>query len=269
MKKLVALLFSGIVCAVAAQTAQRGFFKTQSEVQKMTPEERAAYRAEVKERVYKHTGGMVKRPGEQKGRVVYVNAQKKAPAKWLEVSAKFFADNVKISVDVEDGSFSLAKPEIRGELTLFVVDDPALPVLLAAPENRWALVNVATLGGPEVKEAFFRARVEKELTRGFSLLCGAMNSSYPMAVVGPVVKASDLDKFLDAGLPMDVVGRFSPYLAPFGVVPYRMATYRKACQEGWAASPTNDVQKAIFEQVKADKEKGPTNPLKITPPKKQ
>ena len=51
-----------------------------------------------------------------------------------------------------------------------------------------------------------------------------------------------------------------------GITPYRRTTYREACQEGWAPQPTNDVQKAIWEQVKADKERGPTNPITIPPP---
>ena len=263
MKRTMILFFA---CAALSSLAQLPAPATRPSLKDMTPEQRAAHKARVQERVYRHTGGFLRKPGEQRGRVVYVNAQKKAPAKWLEVSAGFFADSVKIAVDVEPGEFNLSKPAVRGELTLFVVDDPALPVLLAAPENRWAVVNVATLGGKDVAEPFFRARVEKELTRGFCLLCGAMNSNYPMAVVGPVVRASDLDKFVDAGLPVDVVARFAPYLKPFGVTPYRTMTYKRACVEGWAPAPTNDVQKAIFEQVKADKERGPTNPLKISPP---
>ena len=48
----------------------------------------------------------------------------------------------------------------------------------------------------------------------------------------------------------------------------RRTSYHKACEEGWAPAPTNEVQKAIWEQVKADKERGPTNPIKIEPPKK-
>ena len=29
----------------------------------------------------------------------------------------------------------------------------------------------------------------------------------------------------------------------------KASTYRKACQEGWALAPTNDVQKAIWKEV--------------------
>jgi hypothetical protein len=46
-------------------------------------------------------------------------------------------------------------------------------------------------------------------------------------------------------------------------------TYRQAYMEGLAPAPTNHYQRAIIEQVKADKERGPTNPLKIPPPPKR
>ena len=49
----------------------------------------------------------------------------------------------------------------------------------------------------------------------------------------------------------------------------RKVSYKRACIEGWAPAPTNDIQKAIWEQAKADKERGPTNPIKIPPPKKK
>ena len=51
--------------------------------------------------------------------------------------------------------------------------------------------------------------------------------------------------------------------------PAIVSTYLKACEEGWAPTPTNEYQKAIWEQVKADKERGPTNPIKIPMPKKK
>ena len=44
-----------------------------------------------------------------------------------------------------------------------------------------------------------------------------------------------------------------------GMTPTRIASYKKACQEGWAPAPTNDVQKAIWEKVHAV----PATPMKI------
>ena len=62
--------------------------------------------------------------------------------------------------------------------------------------------------------------------------------------------------------------RIIKHLKGIGVKPARRTTYKRACQEGWAPAPTNAYQKAIWEQVKADKERGPTNPITIPPPKK-
>ena len=48
-------------------------------------------------------------------------------------------------------------------------------------------------------------------------------------------------------------------------VDVRYVTYRQACIEGWAPAPTNDVQKAIWEKVHSEKERGPSHGLKISP----
>lgn len=210
-------------------------------------------------------GGKIMRPDTQKGEIVYVNCQKKAPRALIDDSVAYFTEVTKFSIRVADGEFDLQNPKIQGSATLFVVDDAKLPSLLAAPEDRWAVVNVSKLdeGG---KQAFFDARVKKELTRGFSLLCGAMNSGYDAAVVGPVTATTDLDQFMDAQLPADVIGRFERYMGPFGVTPAIYTTYRTACKEGWAPSPTNDVQKQVAELVRKEKEEtltAPSKPRKI------
>ena len=44
-----------------------------------------------------------------------------------------------------------------------------------------------------------------------------------------------------------------------GVAVRRRVSYRKACQEGWAPAPTNDIQKAIWDKVHAV----PATPMKI------
>ena len=44
-----------------------------------------------------------------------------------------------------------------------------------------------------------------------------------------------------------------------GILPVRTTTYLQACQEGWAPMPTNAVQKAIWEKVRAI----PQSPMKI------
>ena len=206
------------------------------------------------------TGGKVIVPGSMKGKIVYVNAQSRAPRTWLEQNAATFGEATRLTVEVSDGKFEFPAPSIRGEASLFVVDDPALPPLLSAPESRWAMVNVAPLaGGAGERPQFFAARVQKELTRGFCLLAGAQNSGYPDALVGCVTRPEDLDRFVDCRLPIDVMNRFASYLKGYGITPRIYSTYKKACEEGWAPAPTNEFQRAIWNKV----HKIPDRPLTI------
>ena len=56
------------------------------------------------------------------------------------------------------------------------------------------------------------------------------------------------------------------HLLAIGVTRSQTFSYRELCTQGKAPAPTNDVQRAIWEKVKADKERGPSNPIKIEPP---
>ena len=216
--------------------------------------------------MYERNGGKIQRPGTKKGTITYVNAQTSAPVKWLEANAAVFAERCKFNIKVKTGRFEFPSPTVSGEASLFVVDDAKLPVILHAPESRWCMVNVAPLkSGNGSKPQFFAARVQKELTRGFCLLAGAQNSSYPDSLTGCIVNPSDLDKFADCRLPIDVLNRFPSYLKGYGITPEVQSTYKRACEEGWAPAPTNDVQKAIWDKVHAM----PTAPLKIKPETKK
>ena len=133
-----------------------------------------------------------------------------------------------------------------------------MPAILVAPENRWAIVNIAPIA-TEQRPAYFEARVKKELTRGFSYLCGATNSQFPRALTRGIVDHADLDKNPDFGLPIDVLQRFRTYMETLGVRPAVISTYRKACQEGWAPAPTNEVQQAVWDKIHTI----PAEPMKI------
>ena len=215
---------------------------------------------ELEAAIYKSTGGKVVKPGTMTGKLVYVNAQKSAPAAWLKANAQALRDNLKIVTEVADGEFALPSPKVVGSATLFVIDDAKMPRVLCAPEDRWAMVNVAPLKeGAGAKEVFFRARVQKELTRGLSLLMGAQNSRYPLSIMKCITKSEQLDDIVGMGVPVDVTSRFRTYMAGYGIVPGIEQDYRKACQEGWAPAPTDTVQKVIWEKV----HEIPSKPIKI------
>ena len=221
-------------------------------------EEVAAKRAKSQEILMKKVGGLIARPCSQKGEIFYVNCQSRAPKSWIEESITYFKDETKFKISYKDGKFDFAAPQISGNATLFIVDDAKLPALLVAPENRWALVNIAVIAKEE-RQAFFAARVKKELSRGFAYLCGAANSQFPMALTRGIVNQSDLDVNMDYRLPVDIFQRFRPYMETLGVKPEIQVIYRKAVQEGWAPAPTNEYQKAVWDKV----HELPKNPMKI------
>ena len=221
----------------------------------------------VHEIIHRETGGKLRTLYPHTKSVYYVNAQDRVGANVVEEARAKMERTLRTPIGSTNGVFSLQSPTIYGEVSLYVIDDDKLPMSLIAPEGRWAFVNVAPLTrGRGEKTAFLEARVKKEMARIGCLVLGGISSMYKENLLGFVGSPDGLDKFTDDTLPVDGPLRCGRYLLSLGVKPYRDVTYRKACQEGWAPAPTNDVQKAIWEQIKADKERGPTNPIRILPP---
>lgn len=215
---------------------------------------------ELERAIYKSTGGKVIKPGTMLGKIVYVNSQKAVPESWIRENANAFRTSLKVSTEVEQDIFSFPSPTIHGNATLFIIDDEKMPNILCAPENRWAMVNVTPLkAGAGSKEAFFRARVQKEITRALCLLIGAQNSHYQFSILKCITKTEQLDDIVSFGVPVDVVGRFRSYMAGYGIIPGVEQDYRKACQEGWAPAPTDTVQRVIWDRVHAI----PDKPMQI------
>lgn len=147
-----------------------------------------------------------------------------------------------------------------------LVSDKSAPALLVAPEAGWATVNVSALADDLPPADVLGVRVQKEIWRGLAMTLGAANSQMQPCLMSNVTSLESLDQNkMMVPSPEPIMKMFQGVKAR-GILPGRRATYRRACEQGWAPAPTNDVQRAIFEQVKADKERGPTNPLKITPP---
>lgn len=222
--------------------------------ERISPEKKA----ELKRNLEIRRGGpKIPRPGTLKGKIVIVNAQTSADAVWLDAAVAYLRKETNFTIELTTGEFAFPKPRIQGGATLYVIDDPKMPRVLAATEDRWCMMNVAPL--KNAKSAFFEARVKKEISRAFAMLCGGMTSNYGISLVGAVTKSEDLDVFPDGKLPIDVVMRMEPYMTNLGVIPAKLVPYRIACQEGWAPAPTNDVQKAIWDEVRSL----PQKPMKI------
>ena len=149
---------------------------------------------------------------------------------------------------------------------ILVVDIDGEPSLLVAPDNGWARVNVAALAADGASAEVLEARVKKELWRAFVILFGGGNSLNDFDVMRPIRAPKDLDAcktFVSSPEPFNAMLNGAKAA---GITPVRRTTYLSAVRLGWAPPPTNDFQKAIWERVKADKERGPTNPITIPPP---
>lgn len=133
---------------------------------------------------------------------------------------------------------------------IVVTELPGQPTLLIAPESRWAQVNAAALATAGVPASLLDERLHKELLRALGYLMGAGHSSSGRCLMRAVRSTAELDVLEAKNLSLEPLGKIMTHARFLGMQPIRMAPYRKAVEEGWAAAPTNDAQKAIWNEVK-------------------
>lgn len=243
-----------LVTAVASAATNR-VHKT------LSPEEREK-RLEAFNR---QTGGYVVKPDPGNGRILVANAQKRVPARALSRVANIA--RMRMKLPVECAEVEAAKPsaraaaELKATLVVFVTDNPSSgSTILTAPDERWAVVNVAAVGADAPDSAALENRVRRAVSRAIGILCGAGGSQYADSLAGAFLDGpKDYDRFRSDLLPPDTFQRILTYVGKLGIRPVDQATYLTACQEGWAPQPTNDVQKAIWQKV----HEVPSKPLKI------
>lgn len=215
--------------------------------------------AKPKKRV---SAGMLEKPDSQKGFIAIVNRQKRLSEKDLAAAVKVIEDQTRCKVVV--GSADGAGVAVE------VVDNETAPTLAAYPDDYRATVNVGKLAAGlkgDALEKFFVLRCQRAILRGFCYACGAGGTEYPDNVLA-IGKISDYDLIQGLFIPGDAAFACQRRMKKVGVTQKLFVPYGRACFEGWAPAPTNEVQKKIWDSVRERKEKGPTNPIKIKPPKK-
>lgn len=244
------------------------YTKRKAAIEALPVEQQEAYRAKKKADRIAYAGGMVRKT-EGSGRIIYANLQSTVETKDIAKTMNVLGKYLKIRIDTLDSKADDVKDikkfllDNKAKAVVIVVDNESDPTILVAPEDKWAKVNIGKFKDKNVK-----SRAQMELLRTFCYLCGGIGSDYNNPLTGFIGDPTQLDDSPIAELPIDVINRFTPYLKQLGVIPYVEATYRKACREGWAPAPTNDTQKAIWQEANADKERGPENGLKIPSPNK-
>ncbi|MCL1920146.1 MAG: hypothetical protein FWG50_03565 [Kiritimatiellaeota bacterium] len=149
-----------------------------------------------------------------------------------------------------DDAAAAVKDAARVAAAIVICDAPALPPVLIAPESRWAIVNVAALAADKPKGDALAIRTRKELWRTFTYLMGAANSSFEHCLMKTVTSLSDLDALKETVVSPEPFGQVMLHAQKLGMKSLRTSTYKKACEEGWAPAPTNDIQKAIWDAAK-------------------
>lgn len=234
---------AAFVCPLAAAPNAR---------EQKSPEERRIERL-------KKNGGTVEIPGTGSGAIRFVNAQKRVAdfdeAKLLSNLTRYLKYNAKLVTGdaVTPATAGNAMKKVDATVAIFIVDDPTLPQMLTAPEDRWAIVNVAKLAVDNPKPQFLAARTRKETLRALAFLTAT--STYETSpLMSPIAqKPADLDEIAGERYPVDVTMRMHNYLKKIGVTQREFATYREALTDGCDIAPTNDYQKAIYEEVKSAK----------------
>jgi len=216
------------------------------------------------ERFLQRTGGMVENRNAVRGKVVYLDACRKTP-EGLAAAVAEIRKELLFDMSVEKGSFDDIegfRAKHKATVVVAVVDEPGKPTLLAAPEDRWAAVNIRALKADNPSPDAFERRFKQELWRAFGFACGLGSASFP-CVMNNVGKLADLDAKRVQTFSPDTMIRLQAAQFQLGLAPAVRTTYRQACRLGWAPAPTNDYQRAIWDAVKEEMKIGPSKPIKI------
>lgn len=225
-------------------------------------------RAELESRpaVLKKTGGFldVEAAGVS---VVAIDTRKKpgvAVDQFAEVYGRLSKTNVetkKRALTAAETPYKAALAELKSHNAAFAViiancgDAPGLSVM---PEDRVAVINADKyLGGSDPLAP--ESRLIKELWRGFGLAGGLGYAPYKNDVLQPVYDVKSLDALVYQVMQPMNFQRMYAQMALFGVKRARHIPYRLAVMEGWAPQPTNEYQKAIWNEIRST----PKNPMKI------
>ena len=226
------------------------------EKHRLTPEQARERRAKMN---MKRFGGMIRKPGSAHGKVVFLNAQRTVSRADVKPALDVIEERIHPILEWKesDGPVKAHNPtdalkSAGADIGVVLVEDADSAGLITAPECGWAVVNVAALGDADCPRERLAHRVRIEALRAFALVGGAAFMQRDQIVMRPdIMVAKDLDMIKEENYGIDVAYAISGGLPRRGVTPWLETTYKKACEEGWAPEPTNDVQRAIWEKVRA------------------
>lgn len=202
------------------------------------------------------TGGLVEPPADIR-KVVFLDARKKdaSPLTNLTASAGLhlgLSTEVR-KVDLKDGECpygiaKVAREKGAGAAILFI-ERENFPTLSVYPEDAISVVNVLPL--LDADYPVFRRRLVKEFWRSLSLTLGGYACGGQLgSVMQPVFSLAELDEIRGFSIPPPQVGVINGTKPKLKLFNPNAVPYSRACREGWAPAPTNDVQRKIYERFR-------------------
>ena len=141
-----------------------------------------------------------------------------------------------------------------------IVNDPSKSDFYrASPEGRWAVLNVSPLKADNPAQERLEERFAKVYWHAVVRALGGGYAAVKPSVMTPFNDLKTLDAIPTTKPSPDVVNLLIDTGALYGIKTITIASYRTACKQGWAPAPTNDVQKAIWDETR----QLPTKPIKI------
>ncbi len=219
----------------------------------VTEQKREAARAALAK-----VGGLLMRPASGPA-VFFLNTQSRVPDAQFRQSAESVTQAVRlkgvIKTDVSDGAcaaFPATGTASFGAAVVLCEAGPSQPALLLAPDERWVKVNVSALLKDQPDAARLAERVDKQIWRGLALALGCGNASAQAAscLMKPAATLGDLDGLKAGVFSAETMQRLVRCCEVLGIKPAQRVSYKKACEEGWAPAPTNEMQRAVWDAAK-------------------
>ncbi len=221
------------------------------------------------------SGGMVEKPyGGNIFRVL--NAQDAVPREKVADMIRHIRWATLLPIETVDGTAGggikgltekanelVSQPKVGAGVV--IIDDAALPFRVHSDEGNWAILNVAFLkeGNPDAR--LLETRFEKMAWRALARALQVGSVTHSPSVLQPFRTLAELD---GNGMMRPSPEGYNAFIdngKRYGITTITISSYRDACHKGWAPSPANAVQKAIWDEIHAM----PTAPIRIKPETKK
>ena len=164
--------------------------------------------------------------------------------------------------------FAFAAKTGKAGAVVLLYEREGEPTETAFLQDGVMLVNLGNLRCADSKR--FSRRFATEFWRSIGFVLGGYSFSAQMgSSMQGIYSVADFDSLKGAGLAPMQIASIAANKAKLGIYSRQSVPYSRACKEGWAPPPTNDVQRAFWNKMQADKERGPSNPITIPPPAKK